>query len=314
MSVLRTVTLNSGFDDTFTVSGLDWGGVGRVRSFRSVPSGKGVNAARAASALGVPVRAYSLIGQDDAATFSAQLQSEGIEHRLVAVPGRTRHNLTLVPESADRVAAHLVAEGFQLPDAQPVAALADRLLQECRPGDVVSCNGSAPGGVPVTVWADLVTALRGADVTVVLDVQGEAMLRALAAGPVALAKPNESEIAALPGVEPDGPDPVADALRYLVGAGVQHPVVTLGAAGAAFLRDGRVHRASCPVERPVVAVGAGDAFLAGVCAAIVAGRGGTADLVAAGLAAAAAHVAGLTGDGLRAGYGENLRRVRIEAA
>jgi fructose-1-phosphate kinase PfkB-like protein len=42
MRVLRTVTLNSGFDDTFTVSGLDWGGVGRVRGFRSVPSGKGV--------------------------------------------------------------------------------------------------------------------------------------------------------------------------------------------------------------------------------------------------------------------------------
>ena len=90
-------------------------------------------------------------------------------------------------------------------------------------------------------------------------------------------------------------------------------MVTLGSAGAAFLRDGRVHRASCPVERPVVAVGAGDVFLAGVCPAILAGRGETADLVSAGLAAAAAHVAGLTGGELRAGYGQNLRRVRIEA-
>ncbi len=314
MSVLRTVTLNSGFDDTFTISGLDWGGVGRVRAFRSLPSGKGVNAARAAAALGVPVCAYSLVGQDDAATFAAALQSEGIEHRLVAVPGSTRHNLTLVPEAGDRVAAHLVAQGFQLPDAQPVAALADRLLQECGPGDVVSCNGSVPGGAPATVWADMVAALRDAEVTVVLDVQGEAMLRALAAGPVALAKPNESEIAALPGVDPDGPDPVADALQSLAGAGVAHPVVTLGSAGAAFLRDGRVHRASCTVERPVVAVGAGDSFLAGVCSAILAGRDETADLVSAGLAAAAAHVAGMTGDGLSAGYEQNLRRVRIEAA
>jgi fructose-1-phosphate kinase PfkB-like protein len=92
----------------------------------------------------------------------------------------------------DRVAAHLVAQRFQLPDAQPVEALADRLLGECRPGDVVSCNGSVPGGVPATVWADLVASLRGTGVTVVLDVQGEAMLRALAAGPVGLAKPNES--------------------------------------------------------------------------------------------------------------------------
>jgi 1-phosphofructokinase len=312
MSVLRTVTLNSGFDDTFTISALDWGGVGRVRGFRSAPSGKGVNAARAAAALGVPVCAYSLVGRDDAATFTAALQSEGIEHRLVAVPASTRHNLTLVPEPADRVAAHLVAQGFQLSDARPVEALADRLLQECRPGDVVSCNGSVPGGVPATVWADIVAALRGAEVTVVLDVQGEAMQRALAAGPVALAKPNEAEIAALPGVDPDGPDPVADALRSLAGSGVAHPVVTLGAAGAAFLCDGRVLHASCTVEHPVVAVGAGDTFLAGVCAAIFAGRGDTADLVSAGLAAASAHVAGLWGAGLRAGYEQNLRRVRID--
>jgi hypothetical protein len=35
--------------------------------------------------------------------------------------------------------------------------------------------------------------------------------------------------------------------------------------------------------------------------------------MSAGLAAAAAHVAGLTGDGLRAGYEQHLCRVRIEA-
>lgn len=313
MSVLRTVTLNSGFDDTFTVSGLDWGGVGRVHGFGSLPSGKGVNAARAAAALGVPVCAYSLVGRDDADTFAGRLHAEGIAHRLVAVPGSTRHNLTLVPESADKVAAHLVAEGFRLPDARPVEALADRLLEECRPGDVVSCNGSVPTGAPATVWADIVAAVHGAGATVVLDVQGEAMRHALAAGPVALATPNDAEITALPGVDPDGPDPITDALQSLAGARVAHPVVTLGEAGAAFLRDGRLHRAACPVERPVVAVGAGDAFLAGACAAIVAGEIDTAGLVAAGLAAAAAHVAGLTGDGLRAGYEQNLHRVRIDA-
>jgi fructose-1-phosphate kinase PfkB-like protein len=169
------------------------------------------------------------------------------------------------------------------------------LLQECQPGDVVSCDGSVPGGVPATVWADLVSAPWGADVTVVLDVQGEAMLRALTAGPVALATSNETEIAALPGVDPTGPDPVADASRSLAGSGVTHPAVTLGAAGAAFLQGGHVHRAACPVERRAVAVGAGDAFLAGACAAILAGRGETADLVSAGLVAAAAQGAGLTG-------------------
>ena len=87
MAVLRTVTLNTGYDDYFTVSGLAWGGVGAMHDFRSVCSGKGISCARTAVALGLDTVAYALIGADDQPDYSARLTAEGIAHTLVAVPG-----------------------------------------------------------------------------------------------------------------------------------------------------------------------------------------------------------------------------------
>lgn len=285
MASLRTVTLNSGFDDTFVVTGVEWGGVQRVRRFASVPSGKGVNAARTAHELGVAARAYSLVGAADLGDFGAALDQEGIEHRLVGVPGRTRHNLTLL--AGDAVAAHMVGEGFQLDGPGPVAELLDVLVADCGAGDVVCCSGSVPAGLPDRVWAQMAARVRAAGADVALDAQGDAMLAALRTGSVDIAKPNEHEIAALPGV-----GSVAAALSALTDYGVRFPVVTLGSRGAAFLQDGRLVRAECPVAQPRQAVGAGDAFLAGMCGALLRGAAEAAVLVSSGLAAAARHVGG----------------------
>lgn len=301
MPTLRTVTLNSGFDDSFEVSGVAWGGVERVRGFASLPSGKGVNQARTARELGVAAHAYSLVGAQDLDAFSDALEAEGIEHRLVAVPGRTRHNLTLL--AGDEVAAHMVAEGFRLPDASPVRELIGLAADECRPGDVVSCNGSVPTGAPASVWAEAAARLRRAGAVVALDAQGEAMVQALQTGSVDLATPNEHEISALPGA-----DGAASALRVMADYGVRFPVVTMGSRGAMFLSDGGLVRAECPVARPRQAVGAGDAFLAGMCAALLGGVEALPVLVSAGLAAAARHVGGRAES-----YATCLERVRFTA-
>jgi fructokinase len=54
-----------------------------------------------------------------------------------------------------------------------------------------------------------------------------------------------------------------EALRHLAGEGVLLPVVTLGAAGAAFLWRGEVVRVPAPRARVVDTTGAGDGFVAG---------------------------------------------------
>ncbi|GAB3810839.1 1-phosphofructokinase [Tessaracoccus terricola] len=309
MGTLRTVTLNTGYDDYYTVAGLTWGGLGRMQEFRSVCSGKGVSCARAAKALGVPVKAYALVGVEDLAHYSSKLAAEGLEHHLVAVPGRTRHNLTLVDGEGAEVAAHFVAKGFTLDGPEAVAPLVEQLLADVRPGDVVTLNGSTPSGLPDQTWAQLARDCLAAGARVVVDAQGAAFREALRVPGLTAFKPNDDEITALPGVpEAEPGDRVALALRQLAATGVRIPLVSLGARGVAVLRGDEVVTLSCPVEKPIQSVMAGDAFVAGLVQGLLADADGQA-AVHHGLAAAAAHVAGLEGEDLRAQAVTNLARV-----
>lgn len=65
---------------------------------------------------------------------------------------------------------------------------------------------------------------------------------------------------------------------------------------------------TCPVENPVQSVMAGDAFVAGFAWGML-GAAGSREFVRHGLAAAGAHVAGLTGDELLARAMGNLDRI-----
>ena len=311
MGVLRTVTLNSGYDDHFVVSRLEWGGVGRVEWFRSVPAGKGINAGRVAHQLGVPACVYSLVGRRDLPDFSARLSAEGLAHRLEPVESTTRHNLTLTQVEASTLAAHTVGDGYHLPDTSAADALVARLIAETGPDDVVTLNGALPAGLPPEIWRDAARDVAATGARVVVDVQFTALVRVLEAGRITAAKPNESELLDLPGVRPDmgPPDAVGAALRALANFDVEFPLVTLGARGVAHMADGVVRVSRCPVELPRKAVGAGDAFVAGLCAALLgAGPAGAAPMDL-GLATAAAHVAGMEGEDLRRQVSINLGRV-----
>lgn len=311
MGMLRTVTLNTGYDDYYTVTGMAWGGLGRMESFTSVTSGKGVSCARAARALGVPVRAYALVGTEDIEHYADRLDAEGLDHHLVPVPGSTRHNLTLIDGSGAQVGAHFVAAGFTLTGEDAVAPLIDQVTRDVAPGDVVTLNGSTPTGLPDTTWADLARACLERGARVVVDAQGAAFRALLEVPGLTAFKPNDDEILALPGIaEAAVEDRVGLALKQLARTGARIPLVSLGARGVAFLRDGERVSLSCPVDVPVQSVMAGDAFVAGLAQGLLADLGDE-ECVRRGLAAAAAHVAGCTGEALRSRARENLARITV---
>jgi len=310
MQMLRTVTMNTGYDDYYTVSGLSWGGRGTQHRFEAVCSGKGISCARTATALGIPHVAYGLIGRADHDAFSARLTAEHIAHRLFPVPGTARHNLTLVDATGERVAAHFMAAGYSFDTTDVVDPMVDAVLAETTAGDVVTLNGSTCAGLPSTTWADLASGLIARGARVIVDAQGAALNDALRVPGVLAFKPNDDEIMAIPEVAASD-DPVGTALGRFRAAGARLPLVSLGGEGVAFLdaSGARIH-ASCHVDAPVQSVMAGDAFVAGLVRGVFASDD-VSDWVRHGLAAAAAHVAGLTGDALLRRADENLEVVRF---
>ena len=307
--VVRTVTFNTGFDDHFLVDGVTWGGVEQARSFESVPSGKGVFVARRVVQCGVPAHAYYLIGEGERALHGGAVEAAGVTVHSVPVPGRTRHNLTLLME--DRVAAHMVSPGYQLASAAPAEELLARVVADAQPGDVVTLNGSVPAVVPPEALAGTVRALVARGARVISDNQGPYLVAAVGTGLLSAVKPNDDEVRALGALR--RADDVAGHLATLAGHGVGLPIITLGAGGVAHLDGGVAWRGGCPVDRPRLSVGAGDAFVAGLAVGVLEGRG-VRDTVAWASACAAAHVAGVHDAAFRTAALGGVARFRSEPA
>lgn len=295
MAAVRTVTFNTGFDDHFVVDGIVWGGVQKARSFSTQPSGKGVFVARRVVQCGLPAHAYYLIGQREQAEHVAGVEGAGVIVHSVPVPGRTRHNLTLL--TPGRVAAHMVSPGYELDSPRAPEELLAAVVADSGPGDVVTLNGSVPAVLPAEALAEAVRALLAAGASVISDTQGPHLVATVATGGLAAVKPNDEEMRALEALGPASD--IGAALRLLSGHGVGIPIVTLGAAGVAFLDAGAEWRGACPVEHPRLSVGAGDAFMGGLAVSVFEGRTPR-DTVSWASACAAAHVAGVDDDGFLA--------------
>ena len=304
--VVRTVTFNTGFDDHFLVDGVTWGGVEKARAYESQPSGKGVFVARRVVQCGVPAHAYYLIGEREQAQHVAEVEAAGVSVRSVPVPGRTRHNLTLLMEG--HVAAHMVSPGYQLVSARPAEELLSAVVADTRPGDVVTLNGSVPAVVPPSSLAATVEALAAKGAHVISDNQGPQLVAAVETGILAAVKPNDEEVRALD-VLGEAHDLVGY-LTLLARFGVELPVITLGAQGVAYRdADGVFWRGGCRVERPRLSVGAGDAFVAGLAVGVLECRGSR-GTVAWASACAAAHVAGAEDAGFKVAAEEAMQRFR----
>lgn len=291
--MIRTVTLNTGFDETYIVSDVEFGGVSDVLQYHSEASGKGINASRTIRRLGEDVRAYALIGQPDRELFSKALLGDGIAATLATVNAPTRRNLTLLSQSSISPAAHFRAPGFTISVSEALSDLVSRLEDDCSPGDIISLHGSTPDASPPDVWCLFSAVAKRKKARLAADVYGAPLRRLLEDNPLFLCKPNEDEIRILPGASNANAETATkQALIYMLDHGVKLPAVTRGPKGIWFVEAGHLLSAAVEIDHASVLVGAGDACMAGMVAAMGQTNATFREIVAFGAAAAAAHVEG----------------------
>jgi 1-phosphofructokinase len=294
---IATVTLSPALDLTIRLPKLEQGEVNRAGAAELRPAGKGVNVAVMLAVLGETSTATGLLGEADIPAFDAFLRPFGIATGFEKLPGHCRINVKLV-ETADGKVTDINPAG---PHASRVAldALAKRL--DALAPEIVVLAGSLPPGLPMEAWAILMQALSADGRKLLLDSSGPAFEAAVAAGP-ALVKPNRSELAGLLGRDlPDRAALVAGA-RELVARGVERVVVSAGGDGALFVLPDATLWARPPKVVLTTTVGAGDAMVAGLTAALARGLDAeaTARLATGCAAAAVSRDVGAPGGGVPA--------------
>jgi 1-phosphofructokinase len=263
---VATVTLHPALDQTVVVASLTPGAVHEARSMRFDAGGKGVNVAAFLADFGTPTSATGLLGEDNAAAFTALFAAKGIEDRFVRVPGTTRINVKLVDGSrGETTDINLPAPP---PPASALAELDRRILELAGTCSWFVLAGSVPASVPRDVYAVLTARLRERGCRVAVDTSGQPLAEVLAAAPD-LVKPNRAELEQLVGARLPTLSEVARAARTLRERGPRRVVVSLGAEGALFVGEESTWYARPPPVAVATTVGAGDALVAGLVASLL---------------------------------------------
>jgi 1-phosphofructokinase family hexose kinase len=286
---------NLTIDRTLTIEELRPGEVLRFHGVAVTPGGKGVNVARAGRALGVPALLVGFTPGRTGAAAAELIADEGLRLEPVPSGGELRSTAVILERGGRVTVMNEPGPAIGPEDWERYeAAVASRLAGH----GVLVCSGSVPPGTPLDAYGRLAALATPEGVVAIVDTSGAALGAALQSRPD-LVCPNLAEAEGLLSgradetVEAGDPTEVrlraASAAAELVRHGAGAAVVTAGAAGAA-VADGTAvtwHPAhAATVRNPI---GAGDALVGGLAAALE--RGATLErAVSAGLATAAASV------------------------
>ncbi len=228
--------------------------------------GKGLNQAVACARLGAETRMIAAVGDDSfAAQATSYLMTNGVDTAQVQALSGVATGVANIFVAEDGQNMIVVTPGANarltpamVDTAEPVIAAARALIVQLE--------------TPLeTVRRALELARRHGVLTVLNPAPVHTEARALF-GLADLVTPNETELAALTGIDGQDDASLVRALQSLIEMGAKQAVVTLGAQGCATLVDGALHRVPAFKVTAVDATGAGDHFNGALVSRLVLGE------------------------------------------
>jgi 1-phosphofructokinase family hexose kinase len=270
--MILVLCANAGVDRTYEVDNFGLGRFHHPRRQRVVPGGKGINVARALRVFGARVVLTGFAGGLAAKFIEQEMAKLGVQPAFVSIAEESRVCINIV-DTQSRSQTQ-VDEVGPLVSPSEVDKLRRRWARLVEKAQLAVIAGNAPRGVPLDLYAELVEICHSRHVPVLLDAHDELLQRALEARPT-LVKPNLSELERLLGRQLSVPQGVLEVLNgWVAGGTVQTGVVSVGGQGAlAVNAAGERYWAKPPQIKYLGSVGSGDAMLAGIAAAMAAGKG-----------------------------------------
>jgi 1-phosphofructokinase family hexose kinase len=287
---------NLTIDRTLAIDELRPGEVLRFERAEVTPGGKGVNVARVARDLGARAVLVGLLPGRTGVAGAALLGDEGIAVRGVEVGGELRSTAVVLERSGRVTVLNEPGPALEPGEWELYEGVAADALRGER---VLACSGSLPPGAPPDAYGRLVALAHGAGAVAIVDVGGEQLAAAVAAG-ADVVTPNLAEAEGLLHGRADETVDAGDvavvreravaAARALVERGAARAVVTAAEAGAAVADGWMVQWVAAPAVAEVRnPIGAGDALVGGLGLALERGEEFAA-AVALGMACGAASV------------------------
>lgn len=270
--MIITLTLNPAIDETVEVERFNDGDTNRVLSIRRDIGGKGINVARVLKELGYEPLACGFAPGSLGRLIEDTLVDSGIGTELITFEGETRTNINVIDR--ERHSHTVLAAAGPMVPPEAVEHLRERLLRRIRPDTWLALAGSIPPPLDPSLHVELIKAVAERGGATALDADGPVVTAILEsdARPTVL-KINAHELERVIGEPVPDPQAALYAARDLQRRGMINVVVTLGQHGAVAVTTSGEFRVLAPPVEVQSAVGAGDAFLAGLLLGLKRGRG-----------------------------------------
>ncbi len=253
-----TVTLNPAVDKTCTSARLLPGQVNRMDSVKNFAGGKGINVAKVLRQYGYPVKTLGFLGGYTGRFIEDYVGRIGGECSFTHVEGETRVNVNLL--SQDGYVTELLEPGPTVSEKE-LARFCDSFEREIADSDLVVLSGSVPGGVPASIYGQLIMEAKRQGKRVLLDSSGEPLRQGAGACPYMI-KPNARELEFLAGRKITGLQDTIKAASGFCSRGVSHVMVSMGTKGLLYVSKADVLFAKAPCVKTVNTVGCGDTVVA----------------------------------------------------
>lgn len=261
MSII-TVTLNPAIDQTITIDRLTVGEVHRAESVHYNAGGKGIMVASCLAEWGLTeLSATGLLGEDNADIFIKALDDKGITNQFIKVPGSNRTNIKIVDQED--------TTDINLPGIKGSESALGKVIQKVQ-GDygLVVISGSLPETLDKDTYQTMIQQIPPKS-RVILDASSDALIYALKGQRVPYCvKPNALELSQWAEKTLTTDTEILGEAVKLLDLGIQIVVISMGSSGAYFLSKEGVFKAYLSAPKIVTTVGAGDAMVAGISAAI----------------------------------------------
>jgi 1-phosphofructokinase len=289
--MILTVTLNAAVDRTLVVPSLSIGHRHRASESVTLAGGKGINVARGLRTLGVPVLASGFAGGRNGDAIRDGLSEAAIPFDFVEIEGYSRTSTAII----DPMVGNQTEINEYGPEVSPaeVREFSRRLEHLMEYATAVVFAGSLPPNLDESFFVGLVQRSRERGLYTVVDSTPSVLQAALKANP-SLVSPNQHEAESVVGFDFIEEGDFPRGLSRLVELGAQGACITSREGYSYLTTDTGIVSARAPKVEALSTIGSGDAYLAGLLAALLHRNLAPVDAVrlAAGCAAANAETLG----------------------
>ncbi len=267
---VTTLTLNPAIDQTLEVGKFEINQVNRVNTSRSNAGGKGINVASCLADWGISVTASGLLGIDNSEIFTKLFEQKNIIDGFIRCNGSTRTNIKILNKQNNETT------DLNMPGLNIAKISRDRLLDrlnKLQSGSILVLSGSLPKGCPDDFYSQIMEELAPQKLRIIVDTSGPALNSILNNKLVKpfMIKPNLHELQTFVGKELKQTADIIKVAQKLNASGIENIVVSLGHEGSLFFGSENVLHATPPTIQSESSVGAGDAMVAGLVAAVIDG-------------------------------------------